>query len=111
MLPVFLALPELFMLANAIISGIYQSQVGGSLIKDIFSGRHTVRSPFSFINPTYFAVLILGWINYIAMNVVIVCYMKVYDTLTGQQPTIQEVWEEFKKYFLKVFCTQFLLLL
>ncbi len=99
----FLGIAGIIMLANAIVGGIYQSQVGGNVIKDILSGRHTVRSPFSLISPTYFAVLGLGWINYIAMNVVIVCYVKLYDSLQGQSPTIQDVWEEFKKYFLKVF--------
>jgi hypothetical protein len=55
------------------------------------------------MGPTYFALVFLGWINFIAMNVVIACYMKLYNSSQGQSPTIQEVWEEFKKYFLKVF--------
>ncbi len=98
----FLGIAGIIMLANAILSGIYQSQTG-NVFRDILGSRNEMRSPFSFIGPTYFAVVILGWINYMAMNVVITCYMKLYDSLQRQSPTIQDVWEEFKKYFLKVF--------
>lgn len=99
----FLGIAGVIMLANAILSGIYQGETTGNVFKDILSGRNTVRDPFSFIGPTYFAMIMLGWLNYIAMNVVIVSYMKLYDLSQGRSPTIQEVWEEFKKYFLKVF--------
>ena len=98
----FLGIAGIIMLANAIISGVYQSQIGGNIFRDILSGRNTIRSPFSLISSTYFAVIILSWISYIAMNAVIACYMKLYDSSQGQQPIIQEVWEEFKKYFFKV---------
>lgn len=98
----FLGIAGVIMLANAILNGIYQGETA-SVFKDILGGRTTVRSPLSIISPTYFAVVILGWINYIAMNVVIVSYMKLYDSFRGESPAIQQVWEEFKKYFLKVF--------
>ncbi len=98
----FIGIAGIIMLANAILSGVYQSQAG-NIFKDILGRPNDIRSLFSILGPTYFAVMILGWINFIAMNVVITCYMKLYDSLQGQSPTIQEVWEEFKKYFLKVF--------
>lgn len=98
----FIGIAGIIMLANAIISGVYQSQAE-DIFKDILGRRDSMRSPFSIITPTYFAVILLGWINFVAMNVVIICYMKLYDISQGQSPTIQEVWEEFKRYFLKVF--------
>jgi len=98
----FIGIAGIIMLADAIISGIYQGQAT-NVFKDILGGRNTVYSPLSLIGPTYFGVLILGWINFIAMNAVITCYIKLYDSLQGQSPTVQQVWEEFKKYFIKVF--------
>jgi len=100
----FLAIAGIFMLANSILNGIYQGGVMGGAIKDILHGnRNTTRSPFWMLNGTYFIVVLLAWINFIAMSTVITCYMKLYNTLQGQAPTIQQVWDEFKKYFLKVF--------
>lgn len=97
----FLGIAGIVMLANAIVGGIYQSQAG-YVFRDIFSNQNDKRFHFSVFSPTYFALVFLGWINFIAMNVVIACYMKLYNSSQEQSPTIQEVWEEFKKYFFKV---------
>jgi hypothetical protein len=97
----FIGIAGVVMLANAIVSGLYQTQAK-IIFTDIFNRRNSNYSTLSLFGPGYFAVLILGWINYIAMNVVIACYMKLYDSLQGRQPSIQEVWEEFKKYFFKI---------
>jgi hypothetical protein len=97
----FIGIAGIIMLANAIVSGIYQSRAG-NVFSDMISGRKADGFSFRFIGPTYYAVTILGWLNYVAMNVVIACYVKLYDSLQGQYPTMQQVWEEFKKYFLKV---------
>ena len=97
----FLGIAGIVMLANAIVGGIYQSQAG-YVFRDIFSNQNDKRFHFSFFSPTYFALVFLGWINFIAMNVVIACYVKLYNSSQRQSPTIQEVWEEFKKYFFKV---------
>ncbi|MEJ7829689.1 MAG: hypothetical protein WKF91_15875 [Segetibacter sp.] len=106
----FLIIAGIFMLANSILNGIYQGGVMGGAFKDFMRGyedgvrgnRNTTRSPFWMFNETYFVVVVLAWINFIAMSAVITCYMKLYDRLQKQAPTIQEVWDEFKKYFLKV---------
>jgi hypothetical protein len=104
----FLAIAGIFMLANSILNGIYQGGVMGGAFKDIINrglihpNERVPRSPFWMFNGTYFLVIILAWANLIAMSTVITCYMKLYDRLKGQSPTIQEVWDEFKKYFLKV---------
>lgn len=99
----FLAIAGIFMLANSILSGIYQGGVMGGAFKDIINGNRNIsRSPFWMLNGTYFVVLILAWLNFIAMTTVIICYVKVYDQKNGEEPAVTEVWEEFKKYFLKV---------
>lgn len=106
----FLAIAGIFMLANSIIAGIYQGGVMGGAFKDFMRGYkdgrrgagNTIPSPFSMFNETYFVAVTLAWLNFIAMSTVITCYMKLYDRLQGQAPTIQQVWDEFKKYFFKV---------
>jgi hypothetical protein len=100
----FLAIAGIFMLAHSILNGIYQNHVGGAF-RDIINRRTTIPidSPFGAVfNGTYFVLIFLAWANFVAMNVVVTCYMKLYDTLQGQAPTIEQVWNEFKKYFLKV---------
>jgi hypothetical protein len=100
----FLAIAGIFMLANSIINGIYQGGVMGGALKDVILGRREApSSPFWMLNGTYFGVVFLAWINFIAMSAVIICYMKLYNNLHHQKPTIQQVWDEFKKYFIKVF--------
>ncbi len=106
----FLSIAGIFMLANSILSGIYQGGVMGGAFKDFMRGYQDgrrgngsiSRSPFWMFNETYFVVVALAWLNFIAMSNVITCYMKLYDRLQGQAPTIQRVWDEFKKYFFKV---------
>jgi hypothetical protein len=90
----FVAIAGIFMLAHSILNGIYQGHVGGAF-RDIINRRTTIPidSPFgAMFNGTYFALLFLGWANFVAMNVVVTCYMKLYDTLQGQAPTIEQVW-------------------
>lgn len=97
----FIGIAGIIMLANAILSGIYQSQ-SGNVFTTIFRNGRGFSSPLSLFGPTYYAILILGWLNYIAMNTVIACYVKLYDSLQGLHPEIQEVWVDFKKYFLRM---------
>lgn len=98
----FLVTAGVIMLADAIVSGIYQSQTR-NLFGDILGRGNDIRSLFGLLGPTYFIVVLLGWLNFIAMNTAISCYIKLYDSLDRQPPTIKQVWDEFKKYFLKVF--------
>lgn len=99
----FLAIAGIFMLANAILGGIFQRNVWGGAFRDIFNGNRNIGySPFSMLNGTYFFVAVLGWLNFIAMTTVIICYVKVYDQKNSGEPSVAEVWEEFKNHFLKV---------
>jgi hypothetical protein len=100
----FLAIAGIFMLAHSILNGVYQGHVSGAF-RDIINHRTStpIDSPFAtMFNGTYFVLLLLGLANYVAMHVVITCYIKLYDIKQGEAPTIEEVWNEFKKYFLKV---------
>ncbi len=98
----FLGIAGVFMLAAAIINGVFQSQMG-NIFKDIFT-RSTTSSTaiFSFFSGTYFLLMAIAWMNIVAMKVSITAYMKVYDAKGGETPTMPEVWNEFKKYYLKV---------
>ncbi len=99
----FLSIAGIFMLASSIVSGIYQGGVMGGAFKDIINGNRNIsRSPFWMLNGTYFVVIILAWLNVIAMTTAVICYVKVYDKKNGEKPEIIEVWDEFKNYFLKI---------
>lgn len=103
----FLAVAGIFMLAHSIVNGMYQRNAA-SIFRDLIGGRsyqgRAYNSPFdTMFSSTYFFVMLLAWANFIAMNVVVTCYMKLYDAAQGVAPGIEEVWNEFKKYFLKVF--------
>lgn len=100
----FLGISGIFMLASAIVSGIYQSEMGG-VFTDILSGsRGGNRSTFPRIfSGTYLVVLLLTWANITAMKVSLIAYVKVYEQKQGEAPLIEEVWAEFRKYFSKVF--------
>jgi len=100
----FLAIAGIFMLAHSILNGVYQGHVSGAF-RDIINHRTStpIDSPFAtMFNGTYFVLLLLGLANYVAMHVVITCHIKLYDIKQGEAPTIEEVWNEFKNYFLKV---------
>jgi hypothetical protein len=99
----FLSTAGIFMLISAILNGLYQSQFG-VIFQQIFS-RSTPRqiSPGEMFNANYFLVLIFAWLNYVAMHVAVISYIKVYEIKNGETPAIAEVWDVFKRYFLKVF--------
>jgi hypothetical protein len=98
----FLGIAGIFILANSIVTGMYQSRMGG-IFREIFAGggAETV-SPFSLFSGTYFLVVILSWLSISAMQTAIIAYLKVYETKNGEPATIHEVWEVFKNYYLQV---------
>jgi len=98
----FLGISGIFMLAAAIIQGIYQNEMGG-IFEQILKGTTTSSPlPLELFSSTYFLVGLFAWINIIAMRVTLIAYVKVYESKDGETPTMPEVWGEFKKYFLKV---------
>jgi hypothetical protein len=98
----FLGIAGIFMLAAAIIQGVYQNEMGG-LFEQILEGTSSSpAAPLEIFGSTYVIVGLFAWINVIAMRVALIAYVKVYDRKDGETPTMPEVWEEFKRYFLKV---------
>jgi hypothetical protein len=98
----FALISGVFMLGVAIMSGVYQLQVfsvfdkigrnpgnPGAIFASIFTG-------------TYFLIIFLTILGMVSMKVVIASYMKLYDE-TSESPTLEDVWNEFKKYFLQSF--------
>ncbi len=98
----FLGIAGVFMLATAIFSGMYQSDMG-SLFEQIIKGKTVDQpNPMDMINGQYFLVIFLSWLNIVAMQVAIISYMKVYEKKGGQTPAMDEVWNVFKSYFLLI---------
>lgn len=97
----FLGIAGIFLLTAAIFNGIYQSQTSGNVFEQIFNGRNSTR-PMDVFTNSYFFVLLFAWLNYTAMTVVVIAYMKLYDVNDGAAPSIEEVWNEFKAYYLRV---------
>ena len=99
----FFCIAGIFMLTSAILSGMYQSQFS-SLFEDIFNRKNQrTTSPVAMFNGTYFLVLVFAWLNYVAMQVSVISYIKIYDAKGEETPAIAEVWNVFKRYFFKVF--------
>lgn len=98
----FLGIAGVFMLAAAIVNGVYESRMG-NVLRDIFlQGSSPEVVTTSFYWTTYSLVIVLAWLNITAMKVVVIAYMKVYDIKNKEFPSMEEVWTEFKKYFFKV---------
>jgi hypothetical protein len=99
----FLGIAGIFMLTSAVFTGIYQSELGG-IFKNILERRNTSRiSSYYMIDGNYFLVLLFSWLNFVAMQVAVISYIKVYEIKDGETPVISEVWNVFKRYFFKVF--------
>lgn len=99
----FLGIAGVFMLLAAIFSGLYQTDMG-QVFEQIIKGRSTMdSSPLSLINGTYFMVILFTWLNVVAMQVVIIAYMKAYSDHGNHAPPIDDVWRIFKANFLLLF--------
>ncbi|HEX8331601.1 MAG TPA: hypothetical protein VF622_03210 [Segetibacter sp.] len=112
----FLGIAGIFMLAAAIIQGIYQNEMG-EILEQIIGGRvdsdESITTPVSLFGSNALLIYSFAWINMVAMKVAIISYVKIYDRHEGEAPKMLEVWGEFKKYYLKVvvFSTLILLLI
>jgi hypothetical protein len=100
----FGAIAGIFMLASAVLSGIYQHEIGG-IFEKIFKGRveNDDTLPIPYLSSTYFLVPLLAWVNVMAMKTSLIAYVKVYESKQGETPELVEVWRVFAEYFLKVF--------
>jgi hypothetical protein len=98
----FFAICGMFLLCRSIFNGIYQSRYFGifdQLRKGINSPERTLARIFPM---EYFLTLLFTWLSYSAMNTVLGSYIKFYVENGGLKPTIEQIWELFKKYFLKI---------
>jgi predicted PurR-regulated permease PerM len=94
----FVYIAGIFILGNAIFSGLYQKHAFDFLdqfSKGIYAPRQTLSQLFS---PVYFLLLACMLLSLSVMRTVIAVYLKYYDE-TGMSPTVQEVWKGVIKYF------------
>lgn len=98
----FILIAGAFLLANAIMSGIYQKTAFGFLdtLKSGGTGNETQMFN-SIFSPGYFITIGLTWLSMLSMNVVVACYMKIYQE-KNESPSSEEVWNYFICYFPKV---------
>ncbi len=100
----FGAISGLFMLASAVLNGLYQGEIV-NLMDKVVSGKvdtDEIVSP-SYLSPSYFLVPLLAWLNFIAMKTSVIAYVKVYQNKNIEPPELLEVWDVFKHNFFRVF--------
>jgi hypothetical protein len=102
----FFAICGIFMIGQAIFSGIYQSHSLG-VFDQIFSGRinpaYQSRGLSDVFNFEYLLMLIFMMLTFVAMNTALGAYIKFYLENDGRQAGIDDIWTIFKTYFFKVF--------
>ncbi|MCY7422332.1 MAG: hypothetical protein LH478_11390 [Chitinophagaceae bacterium] len=95
----FLCISGVFMLLAAIFSGLQQKDTGNLLEQIMGTGRRAGQLPSEIFTVNFFLVLLFAWINIVAMQGVIIAYMKYYEQHDGAKPTIDEVFKIFRSYF------------
>jgi len=99
----FFAIGGVFMLGYAIFNGIYQSRAFG-IFDQLRKGMVTRENDItSIVTPEYLITLLLALLFYVSMRVVLASYVKFYTENNNTKPRIEDVWNIFRKYFLKVF--------
>ena len=99
----FFAICGVFMLGKAIFSGIYQSRSFGIFDQFSMRARSGRADPWGTIfSAEYFIYILFALASYVAMKVVLAAYIKYYVENNGAQPSIENVWEIFKKYFFRI---------
>src|ERR1700733_13386087 len=99
-----LAICAIIMLAQAICSGIYQSRFFGifdQLRKGLTDDPYQKFSDIFTIE--YFLTILCAWLTHIAMQVTLASYLKVYVTQGTGTPSVEQVWNIFRRNFLKIF--------
>jgi len=96
----FLLIGGIFILSAAIVSGIYQMEMS-SVFDEIGRQGELGGSFFSVFFSRYLIIIAFFLIAVAAMQTIIASYMKLYD-LYNVSPTIEQVWNEFRKHYLKI---------
>jgi len=107
LLRAFFAICGIFLLIHAIANGVYQSKNFGVLdqvwkIGSTVPGSRTPEIPGIF-SIEYFLVLSFGVLAFSSIVTTVGAYLKFYDAHDGLKPTVEQVWQIFRKYFLRVF--------
>ncbi|MBS1731173.1 MAG: hypothetical protein JSS67_10410 [Bacteroidetes bacterium] len=98
----FILIAGVFLLANAIMSGLYQ-KTAFSFLDSMTTGRigDEMQMMSTLFTPVYFITIFLTMLSLIAMKTVVACYMKSYIE-KNNSPTTEEVWHNFIQYFPRV---------
>jgi hypothetical protein len=102
LLAAYLAIVGIFMIAQAIANGMYQSQSFGVFDK-IRKGLPENSNTFdNIISVEYFLYVILSWLTLVIAKVLVSVYIKFYLENNGAKPSIEDIWVLFKRYIFKV---------
>jgi hypothetical protein len=101
LLAAYFAIVGIFMIAQAIANGMYQSQTFGVFDK-IRKGIPEDGNSFgNIISAEYFLYIILSWLTLIVAKVLVSVYIKFYLENNGAKPGIDDIWHLFKRYIFK----------
>lgn len=104
-LPPFLAISGVFILGQAIFSGLYQSKSFG--VFDRISKGVAARTSGDVLGEVftwdYILSIIFTLMAYASMKVMLGSYIKIYVDNDGAKPTLAEVWTVFRQNFFRVF--------
>jgi hypothetical protein len=99
-----LAICAVIMLAQAVCSGIYQSRFF-SIFDQLRKGLND--DPYQKFTDIftfeYFLTILCAWLSHIAIQVTLASYIKVYVTEGNGAPRVEQVWNVFRRNFLKIF--------
>ncbi|MGH2642371.1 MAG: hypothetical protein ACRDE2_00355 [Chitinophagaceae bacterium] len=103
----FFAISGIFILLQAISYGTFESNIfrsvhiqGNAMIgSQLFLGRNILMYYFSW---AFFLYIFFAWLGFASMNVCVGAYMKYYNQHQGEQPDLEQVWNIFKRYYLKI---------
>lgn len=97
----FFAICAVFMLAQAIYNGIYQSR-SVKLLSSVFYGRK-LSFPYlmSMFGARYIILIVLDLLAFVSMQVTLGVYIKYYVE-NRQMPGIEQVWSLFRRYFFTI---------
>ena len=102
LLTAFIFIAGIFLLANAIVAGLYNQQALGIFSALVKGVTYDESRYFSFLSLTYFSLLLISLLTLSAMRTIIAVYMHYYDE-NGTSPTPQQIWKGFARNILLIF--------
>lgn len=105
----FVLIAGIFIVAAAVISGLFQTQIS-TIFEDMSENEEIAVEIAGTFFGRYLIIIVFAMMAMAAMQTTIACYMKLYD-LHGVSPRLEEVWNEFKRYYPKMLVLAILKLL